>query len=87
MLSVLGKVLKKEKRKTQNKIDLIVSDDLGNKYSFEVRPKLFSSLVEIDTGGLVSIKYAIEIGEKFNQKTKGISRINNLIVKELQSVY
>ena len=77
MLSVVGKVLKKE---SKNKIaEIIIDEQNGNPMCFQVRQKEVLQLVSIDTGNMVRIQYEVDLSEK--AKEGSTHRINNLIAK------
>lgn len=60
MLSIVGKVLKKERKKNPVKVKLLIGDEAGKIYKLQVRPKHILKLVEVDTGCIVQVTYTNE---------------------------
>ena len=77
-MKVLGRVIKKiSHHKPSKKIELVVEDFAGILYSFQVRPKMFIHIAEVDTGHTVEVVYKNELSEIKDR------RINNLIVESI----
>lgn len=81
MLSVVGKVLKKESKKKS--AEIVIDEQNGNKICFQVRSKEIKKLVSIDTSQMVRIDYETSLSEAPN-KEGGFNRVNNLILKEIK---
>ncbi|WP_139959197.1 hypothetical protein [Flavicella sediminum] len=79
MLSVVGKVLKKELK--NKSAEIIIDEQNGNQICFQVRSKEVIKLVTIDTSQIVRVYYQTDLSEVV--KKEGVSRINNLILKEI----
>lgn len=80
MLSILGTVLKKEKK--NKKAELVVQDDFGNDHAFQVRQNQLSKIAFATEGSKVQVFYKNEMAEKFYNKE--CKRFNNLILVDLK---
>jgi hypothetical protein len=84
MLVITGKVLKKEKKKSQNKAEIILQDDFNNMHSFQVRPNRLHTLVEVDTNQRVKIFYKTDLAERFDTTKKEHKRVTYLILESIE---
>ncbi|CAA0253847.1 hypothetical protein R8G64_03180 [Tenacibaculum maritimum] len=84
MLSVIGTVIKKERKYTKNKADLIVKDSFGNIHPFEVRKNELIKIIEVKEDDNVKVSYRIETSERLNKKTNEYNRIPNEILMDLE---
>lgn len=83
MLSVIGTVLKKDKKNTSNNADLVVQDNDGNTFSFQVRGgKKILKIAFIQAGCNVEVMYKNDVSEK--KYPNGLNRFNNLILIDLK---
>ncbi len=80
MNSIQGTILTKDPSNT--KIEIVVEDNLGVKYAFQVRPHKYQKLIPIDTKDYVMITYKNEMSEV--RTNRGTKRINNLILIDIK---
>jgi hypothetical protein len=79
MLTITGKVIKKERKNNPVKVDLLVEDSKGEVFNLQVRPKTVLKLVEIDTGCMVEVVCSNKMGKDENG-----NKVNNLILEDLK---
>jgi len=79
MLSVVGKIIKKEA--SNKRAEIVIDEKNGNTMAFQVRSNEIIKLVSLDTGQMVRIGFEISLSETLNKEN--VSRINNLILKEI----
>ena len=72
MLTITGKVIKKQILKKPVKVKLLVEDETGKIHKLQVRPKHILKLIVIDTGCNVQINCTNEM--------------NNLIIKDIIAI-
>lgn len=82
MLSIIGTVLKKEKK--NKTAELVVQDDFGNDHAIQVRQGKLPKIVFATEGSRVQVFYKNEMAEKFYNKE--CKRFNNLILLDLKLV-
>ena len=83
MLTIVGKVIKKEKKKHPAKAELLVEVD-GVVWNFQVRPKNISKLIEIDTNSRIQVSFTNNMKEE--QKNGKTSRTTYLIAEDINIV-
>jgi len=86
MLSIIGIVLKKDKKSNSNKAEIVLQDDFDNRVSIQVKPNKVHKLVEVDTGQRVKISYKTHLSERLNKKTDDWNRITYWILEDIQVI-
>lgn len=84
MLSITGKVLKKERKTKNNNAEIVLMDDFQNPHSFQVRPNRIHKLIEIDTNNRVQVFYKTELAERHNKDTGDTNRVTYLILEDIE---
>jgi hypothetical protein len=86
MLTIIGKILKKEIKKNSKKAEIVLQDEFNNQHSFQIRPNKLHKLIEVDTGQRVEISYKTHLSERYNDKNNNWTRITYLILDDVKLI-
>jgi len=84
MLSIIGTVLKKEKKSNYKKAELVVQDSFNNKHLIQVRRGNLDKIIEVDTGQRIKAFYRVDMSEKYNSERNETTRFSNNILIDIE---